>query len=344
MLMNKYYYFKENKILNFKENNLLSIMDNKKILTIEIENETVYNFLKSNYNKDKFLIINKNNLSSNLIEVVNYLENKDILKKISKKTYEHLKENSPTNRTQYYFLNTSENNLKTYTDTKFNYLQNKHIMIIGLGAVGSEILRQLLAINIKNFTLIDYDTVDITNLNRQFYFNINDIGKNKLEVIKNKITYEYNNLKINIFNKKINSEKDLFEIINALPKIDFIICSADTPILEIKKIILNISIKFKLPTIFCGLSVDNGTIGPLLTTTSKKNKYLNKLNKLLNSANFKNINICKSSFGVTNSIISNFVSYDIIMYLMNYKKQIKTLNNILMFDFNSFKIDRLLEI
>lgn len=49
-------------------------------------------------------------------------------------------------------------------------LTTKHVVIVGLGGIGSPALQYLAAAGIGRFTLIDDDTVDFSNLQRQTIF------------------------------------------------------------------------------------------------------------------------------------------------------------------------------
>ncbi len=51
--------------------------------------------------------------------------------------------------------------------TKFEKLQNLNVLICGVGGVGGHTLECLYKSGVKNITIIDYDTFDITNQNRQ---------------------------------------------------------------------------------------------------------------------------------------------------------------------------------
>lgn len=55
------------------------------------------------------------------------------------------------------------------------------MLILGVGGLGSSVLMNVLRLGIKKAIIVDYDVVDIHNLNRQIMFSIDDIGKSKVE-------------------------------------------------------------------------------------------------------------------------------------------------------------------
>lgn len=70
---------------------------------------------------------------------------------------------------------------------KFNILKSKRVAIFGLGGVGGSAVEALARSGIENFDLIDADTVSLTNLNRQIIALLNNVGKDKVEVTKERI-------------------------------------------------------------------------------------------------------------------------------------------------------------
>ena len=66
-------------------------------------------------------------------------------------------------------------------------LRNKNIIIIGLGGVASYDAEALARCGIGKMTVVDKDTVDITNINRQLYALHSTVGKNKADVAKTRI-------------------------------------------------------------------------------------------------------------------------------------------------------------
>lgn len=66
-------------------------------------------------------------------------------------------------------------------------LKNANVIIFGLGGVGSYIAEALARSGVGRMTVVDKDTVDITNINRQLYALHSTVGKNKADIARDRI-------------------------------------------------------------------------------------------------------------------------------------------------------------
>ena len=66
-------------------------------------------------------------------------------------------------------------------------LKNKHVTVFGLGGVGGFALEALARAGVGNFTIIDFDTVSASNINRQLIALNSSVGKKKTQLFKDRI-------------------------------------------------------------------------------------------------------------------------------------------------------------
>lgn len=63
-------------------------------------------------------------------------------------------------------------------------LQKASVLCVGAGGLGSPALLYLAAAGIGRIGIIDFDHVDLSNLQRQILFTVNEIGSSKAELAK----------------------------------------------------------------------------------------------------------------------------------------------------------------
>ena len=103
-------------------------------------------------------------------------------------------------------------------------LKNANIIIFGLGGVGSYVAEALARCGVGKMTVVDKDTVDITNINRQLYALHSTVGKNKADVAKERILDINPNCEVTpIVKMYLPENADEFE----LAKYDYIVDAID---------------------------------------------------------------------------------------------------------------------
>lgn len=138
-------------------------------------------------------------------------------------------------------------------------IENSTISVFGIGGIGTWIVNGLYQIGIGEIRISDPDVIQESNLNRQLLFNSRDIGKYKVDVIKEKLP----DSRIIPFKKIVSPNEDLEEIVFGS---DFLVNCADSPsVAETSRIIDEYATKNGIP--YCvagGYNMHLGMIGPII--------------------------------------------------------------------------------
>ena len=104
-------------------------------------------------------------------------------------------------------------------------LKEKHIAVFGLGGVGGYALESLARSGIGYFTIVDFDKVSVTNINRQIIALHSTVGENKAKLFKERLLDINPDVKINVIENFYNTR--LNDLIFA-EKVDFVVDAIDT--------------------------------------------------------------------------------------------------------------------
>lgn len=203
----------------------------------------------------------------------------------------------------------------------FQFREDIHIALLGCGGTGANIAMCLASSGIASMTLIDFDTVQTSNLNRQFAYDLNDVGQSKVSCLKTKLKNINPDMHITTVEQQIQSSQD----IECLSKgIDLVVSAIDTPAIKSSMYVIEYCIKNNKPVIFGAAGYTSLSAGPLLTTDAAKRDFLASLKKH-DKAKSKPIS---GSIGSTNLLLSAIMANNITSFfypfsdpeLINVKK------------------------
>jgi tRNA A37 threonylcarbamoyladenosine dehydratase len=97
---------------------------------------------------------------------------------------------------------------------KIEKIKKSNIIIFGLGGVGSVAAESISRNFIKNLTVVDYDTYEVSNLNRQLYSNYDNIGRKKVDVLKENVQKHCRDTNIIVRGEKVTESniEEFFDI------------------------------------------------------------------------------------------------------------------------------------
>ncbi|MCM1377057.1 MAG: HesA/MoeB/ThiF family protein [Clostridium sp.] len=115
--------------------------------------------------------------------------------------------------------------LKDFGETGQQRLLDSSLLIVGCGALGSGIAMYTAGAGVGRIGLMDFDTVDMSNLQRQVFFKESDAGKSKSELMGAAVKALNSDCKVEIITKPLTTRNG-DEIVS---NYDFIVDAADNP-------------------------------------------------------------------------------------------------------------------
>lgn len=116
--------------------------------------------------------------------------------------------------------------LSDFTEEAQLRLLRSSLLIVGCGALGSTAAMYAAASGVGHITLVDFDTVEISNLQRQVFFREQDAGKSKAELIAASIRALNSDCTVTVI-KEMFTEKNAVALTAGA---DFVIDAADNPL------------------------------------------------------------------------------------------------------------------
>lgn len=94
-------------------------------------------------------------------------------------------------------------------EEKVNKIRNSKIVIFGVGGVGSYALEAVVRAGVKEVILIDYDTINVTNLNRQLIAMMDNLGELKVTAAEKRIKNINPEIIVTVYPEKVTEENIL---------------------------------------------------------------------------------------------------------------------------------------
>ncbi len=143
--------------------------------------------------------------------------------------------------------------MNTKRETQGFTLLDKTVGIVGCGGLGTNVAVHLAGAGARKIYLCDFDEVNISNLNRQFFYTEKNIGKSKADVLKERLSaYAADTLFVSV-KEKIEKADNL----SFATDCDVLICCVDNA--EGRRALTDFSTEKKIPTVFGGIDGFYGT-------------------------------------------------------------------------------------
>ncbi|MCK5761382.1 MAG: ThiF family adenylyltransferase [Candidatus Izimaplasma sp.] len=162
-------------------------------------------------------------------------------------------------------------NMGILNQEEFSIIQDTRVLLIGAGGLGGYLANGLIRLGVKNLTIIDFDSFEESNLNRQIFATIPSLNKSKVTITKEKLLEINPHANILAIHSKYDNTID--EAI--FGNIDIIFDGVDN--IETKLLIEAHCAKYKKPLIHGAIGGWYGQIGIILPNSFiLKDIYKNK--------------------------------------------------------------------
>lgn len=145
-------------------------------------------------------------------------------------------------------------------------ISRANITVFGVGAVGSWLVRLLLGLGFRKFTLVDHDVMDHADVSRQAFFDREaaNNGRSKASWVAQDIESEFSGAKVRFIEAPLSTDSCLDELIDKCT--DLVINAADEPYIGYTSVLLSrFCIPKKLPLLVAGgFDAHLGSLGEMI--------------------------------------------------------------------------------
>jgi molybdopterin-synthase adenylyltransferase len=206
-------------------------------------------------------------------------------------------------------------NLGIMTLSELDIINKQKVMIIGLGGLGGHIANSLVRLGVQQLILVDFDCFQPSNLNRQLFSSLENLGQYKVISIKSELYKIRKDMTINTYVERVQSLSA-----QVFLNVDIIFDAVDC--IETKKYIEQVASKNQIPLIHGAIAGYYGQIG----ISTPNSKLLSTLYEEGNIGLEKELK-CPTFIP---PIVANMMVVEFVKYHINFKDAL--VNQILMID------------
>ena len=232
----------------------------RRIKHIKVKDNSLINAVRNLNGKTFAELSNEIGVSENLDNFLTYLYNSCLVEDSDLATNIN---NRPFNRV----INFLADYFPTHEAVNaFQNIRQSHVLIIGVGAVGSWICHLLAQSGVGAFTLCDPDIIKPNNLNRSLFF-FSEIGEKKVKCVAKAIQDIDPSIIVRCFDQMVENDESIEEIFSkSIRKFDFVINASDYPNVDTtSEIISKTCMAHEVPHLIAGgYNLHLSLIGPTI--------------------------------------------------------------------------------
>lgn len=139
-------------------------------------------------------------------------------------------------------------------------LEDKKFAVLGLGGIANNVVHHLLGMGSRHLRVVDFDSVQVTDLHRQLFYTEQDVGRSKTAAMEERIHEKFPHAEVEAVDLRISSQEQVLDLIDGC---DFVVRSADSPP-ELDNWINDACLLRRTPFVISGTTEQKGLLGPLV--------------------------------------------------------------------------------
>jgi sulfur-carrier protein adenylyltransferase/sulfurtransferase len=191
-------------------------------------------------------------------------------------------------------------------------LHAARILVIGVGGTGSVVLQHLVGAGMRRFVLVDSDSVQVSNLGRQFIYRLSDVGRPKTDAAADYIKAAQADADIATFSTTISCQDDMSAIITKAGEISAAAVCIDTPPATAFDMTSAALWDAAIPFIHGGVMIQTGFFGPFFHTSRSQHPPSAFSSWKATTQPIDPTCVCFSPY---NTIVSAYIARDLIHYI-----------------------------